>query len=241
MRFMKVFLTPIPTIIILMVLFITACADYDEDDAFSGDYPSKTAFGLMNTKEKILHDQIATNWGQSHMLALRDAVRKRTLVPLENELPYGDMPGVIVTINNTILDPDGQSDSRKSNRFNSLAPEWYRIIQRMAERGEMKVLKGTPPPEPEPDEKEEVMEAKATGLPSESWTPPALIKWDAKDIAPTEVVSGLKFSLIKCDQAMDYFDVIIEDKRPVLMGDVQTMKEMFSICNARAIQDFYKD
>jgi hypothetical protein len=47
--------------------------------------------------------------------------------------------------------------------------------------------------------------------------------------------------LIRCEDAQAYFDAIVKEGRPVVRVDMETMKEMFSVCAARELAEFYKD
>lgn len=248
----------LPSIITFLLI---SCADYEED-SFGGPYPSKKAFRLMTTKEKIMHDKIAEKWGQEYLTALREAVRRRQLVPKENEMPFGDIPGVIVMLNEVELaEYDNMSDSKRKARFENIDDKWYRTMKVLAEKGEAVELKGTPPPPTEAElaemqkQKEaEMAAAQALGEKvlqgknisvSEEKAPGVILPeepvvWDPEDVVGSEEMSALKFPLMRCEQAQAYFDDIIKQGRPVVRMDMEVLEEMFSVCAATRLQEFYK-
>jgi len=258
----------IMTILRCYIVFLLACgllmscADYEED-SFDNGSKSRRAFALMNTKEKILHDKIMEKWDQSYLVELRDAVRKREIVPAEDEMPFGDMPGVIVMVNDVKLAvSDSTSNSRKAARFETLDEKWYRVMKVMADKGQKKELKGSPAPptveeqaeidaqrEAERKAAEAVGEAIRTGkvkiTASTDATPGIIlpdkpVEWDPEDVVGADEMSALKFPLMRCEQAQAYFDDIIKQGRPVVRMDIEVLEEMFSACAASRVQKFYK-
>ena len=226
---------------LICLLLMSGCAEYSED-SFDNYYKSNKAFAQMTVQEKILHDKVKNSWGQEKLLGLRDIVRQRPGKPDEDSIPFVDLAKTIVTINDVVLNPDGQSNDRRNSRFSVISPKWFSYIEEVAAGRKkaptqeyIEVMEEEPKESEteEPKEKEEVEVAE--------FKEPAPVVYNPGDVAEDDAVKSLRLSLLMCDEARAYFDEIVDAGRPVLNRDVNKIRELTSICRAREMKSFYTD
>jgi len=199
-----------------------------------GDNVAKQAFTLMSAKERVIYDQVESEWGEAALVRLREAVRQRQVKANETSLPFIDVKDVVVLINDTTLTLEKHPRSKQldsdektkalNNKFDRLAPEWY---AKLTNRPPAKVLVAEKP-EPQVQEGKGVVIKQTTVVPDPSPV-------DEGDLASGEDLSRFKTDIILCPDLAEFVASKVDVGKPVLKADLPKMERISAICKAKML------